>query len=330
MLAISDPPVQKHSHLRPLDVRRDLLSVANLIELCFASTMDPDGKEYLRQLRRLAQDEHLVRWASPEITERIPMPVSGYVWEEEGRIVGNLSLIPLQKQGERTFMIANVAVHPDFRRRGIARALTQQALEHSQRRGARSAWLQVRKDNPGAHDLYESLGFQDRSARTTWLSSPGYAKAPTEPQVTVDGRRRSDWPQHLAWLMETYPADVRWNLPLDIGRMKPDLLNSIAHFLLNDQVRHWVARQSGQLIGVLSWEASPAYSDSLWLATTPENEDQAIRAILPRARAELPYRRSLSLNYPFDRGVSAFSAAGFYPHQTLIWMEAELSVTRLA
>ncbi len=50
-------------HLRPLDVQRDLLAVADLIELCFASTMDADGEQYLRQMRRAARDINFFHWA---------------------------------------------------------------------------------------------------------------------------------------------------------------------------------------------------------------------------------------------------------------------------
>lgn len=59
----------------------------------------------------------------------IPAKNSGFVWEENGQIIGNLSLIPSTKGGRRVVVIANVAVHPDHRRRGIAHELTQRALQ---------------------------------------------------------------------------------------------------------------------------------------------------------------------------------------------------------
>jgi hypothetical protein len=61
--------------------------------------------------------------------------------------------------------------------------------------------------------------------------------------------------------------------------------------------------------------------DHLWLATTPQQEDAAIRALLPYIRRHLPERRGLDLNYPAKRGGQAFSDAGFQARQTLIWME---------
>ena len=73
---------------------------------------------------RAARNARYLTWA---MHTKIQMPVSGYVWEDSGRITGNVSLMPVNKDGSRAFMIANVAVHPDYRRLGIGRVLTEQA-----------------------------------------------------------------------------------------------------------------------------------------------------------------------------------------------------------
>ena len=109
-------------HLRRLDMRRDLVKVADLVELCFYDTLDPEGRQYLNEMRRAAQNTSLLGWASGLIDEA-PMPPSGYVWEEDGRLVGNLSLIPITWQGKKGYMIANVATHPDFRGRHLIQAI---------------------------------------------------------------------------------------------------------------------------------------------------------------------------------------------------------------
>ena len=64
--------------------------------------------------------------------ESASMPLTGYVWVEGERIVGNVSLIVFHHQRHKLNMVANVAVHPDFRHRGIARALTERADEKAQ------------------------------------------------------------------------------------------------------------------------------------------------------------------------------------------------------
>src|SRR5712691_4741430 len=57
-------------------------------------------------------------------------------------------------EGERE--ILNVAVHPDFRRLGIASTL----LRHEMARSPGSIFLEVRESNAGARRLYERLGFE--------------------------------------------------------------------------------------------------------------------------------------------------------------------------
>ncbi len=151
-----------HSHIRKVNVRQDLLAVADLIEVCFSSTLDEDGRDYLRHLRWAARDFNYLSWLQGA-AERIAAPLYGFVWEENGRIVGNLSLIPFVRRGHFVYLIANVAVHPDYRRNGIAHQLTQTALDYVRRRGVSSVWLQVRDDNPVAYHLYLSLGFIERS-----------------------------------------------------------------------------------------------------------------------------------------------------------------------
>ena len=106
---------KEHPHVRPLNVIRDLSVVADLIELCFAPTMDNEGQRYLSDMRRASRDDGFLNWAS-RVTETTSLPLTGYVWEQNGRIIGNASLIPFRDKGKRVYLIANVAVHPDHRR----------------------------------------------------------------------------------------------------------------------------------------------------------------------------------------------------------------------
>lgn len=55
--------------------------------------------------------------------------------------------------------IATIAVHPDFRQRGIAQRLLAQGLLAVYERGARLAYLEVRRSNLAAQHLYEKFGF---------------------------------------------------------------------------------------------------------------------------------------------------------------------------
>ena len=312
-------------HMRAVDLRRDLDAVADLIDTCFSTTLDKDGRDYVRYIRRMANYARFLG-QNERMPDRYAVPLNGWVWEQDGRIVGNLTLIPHRKQGKHVMLIANVAVLPEYRRKGIGRALTEQGIASARVQGFDEVWLQVRDDNPAAEHLYRQLGFVERSRRTTWLAEPGKALSHLQvPDVRVTNRRNEDWLPQQEWLEATYPADVAWNLGFDAERLKPGLVPTIKAILGDLPFRSWSARWEHRLLGVASWEPSTSPTDPVWLAAPPESEDAAIRALLPEVVYALRRRRKpLTVNYPAGRAVEAFQATGWRWHNTLIWMEIRL------
>ncbi|MBN2085971.1 MAG: GNAT family N-acetyltransferase [Anaerolineales bacterium] len=57
--------------------------------------------------------------------------------------------------------ITRIAVHPDFQRKGIARALLLRALEYGRLRGAIRITVNTQHDNSRSRRLYRSLGFSE-------------------------------------------------------------------------------------------------------------------------------------------------------------------------
>jgi ribosomal protein S18 acetylase RimI-like enzyme len=317
--------------LRPLEVRRDLGRVADLVEYCFADTLDVDGRRYIQQMRSVAQNPTALSWVNT-LSERVNLPMSGFVWEEDGKIVGNLTLIPYHVRGVRYYLIANVAVHPDYRRRGIAFRLTKRALEQARQQNIPASWLHVREENDGAVQLYRSLGFRERARRTTWMSNnradlsqpEGEARpADLDGRIKVGSRRSEDWLPQKTWLQQLYPAELNWHLPFKPAALKPGLAGFLYRSFNTIDIHQWSAWEAEKLLGVLAWHSSQAYADSLWLATYQEAEDTAAAALLRYARQRLSPRRPLTLDYPAGRAVQAIQDAGFYHHQTLIWMSIE-------
>jgi GNAT superfamily N-acetyltransferase len=310
-----------HPHLRLLDPRRDLDAAADLIDLCFGSQIDYDGREYLRIVRNAHRDPLMVRWVRG-CNETVSSPMFGYVWEENGLVVGNISLIPFFTSQGCYYLIANVAVHPNYRRRGIARQLTQTGIRHIHEHGVDAAWLQVRTDAPGAHELYLSLGFKERARRNTWSSVilPDAAPQPTAGMLKITQRRRADWPQQEAWLRQTYPPEFTWNQPVPFDRLRPSLLGWLAGLFEERPLANWAARQDGRLLGLLSWEMG-RHSDQLYLAVGETERAQAIRALLNAAHRRLNPLRPLTLNFPAGESETSFYESGFTLEHTLVWME---------
>ena len=66
----------------------------------------------------------------------------------------------------------NVAVHPDFRRKGIAESLVNALVEQLKANGSRCLTLEVRASNMPAIALYEKLGFSEIGRRKNYYRNP--------------------------------------------------------------------------------------------------------------------------------------------------------------
>ncbi|HEY8417705.1 MAG TPA: ribosomal protein S18-alanine N-acetyltransferase [Limnochordales bacterium] len=76
-------------------------------------------------------------------------------------VVGYIGLWLIAGEGH----ITNVAVHPDYRQRGIGRRLLEAAAELCRARSARRMTLEVRVSNLVAQRLYRDMGFVSAGIR---------------------------------------------------------------------------------------------------------------------------------------------------------------------
>ena len=323
MAAITVPILAEIPQLRPLNILRDLPGVADLIEKCFSSTMDDEGRSYIQQMRRAGRDSSFLRWATTAV-ETASMPLSGYVWEENGEIIGNVSLIPHRHKHKKIFLIANVAVRPECRRRGIGRSLTIAAMHHASQHRASETWLHVRDDNPGAIALYANLGFQELARRTMWQAKSDRNINTDEHGFTITRRSAHDWPNQEAWLTRIYPDLMTWYQPMPWNSLRPGLIQVLYRFVMDYNVRHWVARVDGMPSAIVSWQALVGHNDRLWAAVPPDGSEQALRALLLHARRELSWRQALTLDFPAGQYNTSIEEAGFHIHRTLLWMKLQV------
>jgi ribosomal protein S18 acetylase RimI-like enzyme len=321
MSSITIPVKTKdHPHLRPLNVLRDLSAVADLIELCFSPTMDNDGQRYLSDMRRASRDDSFLRWAS-RVSETASMPLMGYVWEQDGRIVGNASLIPFRDRGKRVYLIANVATHPEYRRRGIGRALTERVMKQARDKNAASIWLHVRDDNPGAIELYQELGFQEIARRTTWQASPDHRLSYPDTTSRIVPRHPHFWPLQQDWLRRLYPGELRWYQSWNTNALRPGLGGWLYLLFIDFNVKQWAAVHNDQLLATLTWMPQGGRSESLFAATgSAGTNSDALTSLLIHARRTITYPPYLTLDYPADEMADSIRAAGFKPRRTLLWM----------
>ena len=86
----------------------------------------------------------------------------------DGRVAAYVGVISVAPEGE----ITNVATHPDFRRRGLASALLEALKREAAERGIESIFLEVRRSNTAARELYQKQGFEVIGERKGFYSNP--------------------------------------------------------------------------------------------------------------------------------------------------------------
>jgi len=212
------------SGVHPVDFKRDLAALADLIEIAFADSMDSSGRAAIREMRMLSKMGAGARLFS-DVNDFLSGITPGYVWFEDGRLVGNVSVYPanLHRDFPPTWIIANVATHPGYRGRGIARQLMRTALDaiadqgrRTRRSGGRAAAiLQVEHNNYPAKALYESLGFVAEGTFTHWRRPQAARRPqPIENPPHISHPRRGEWREEYALATRARPALTPRQQPL--------------------------------------------------------------------------------------------------------------------
>ncbi|MFZ5591519.1 MAG: ribosomal protein S18-alanine N-acetyltransferase [Bacillota bacterium] len=82
------------------------------------------------------------------------------------RVVGYAGMWVVIDEGH----ITNVAVHPDWRGRGLGRRLLQELIRQAKQKGVLRMTLEVRQSNQVARRLYSTLGFVEGGRRRKYYS----------------------------------------------------------------------------------------------------------------------------------------------------------------
>ncbi|MBR2048488.1 MAG: ribosomal protein S18-alanine N-acetyltransferase [Oscillospiraceae bacterium] len=108
-------------------------------------------------------------WSEKSVASELTNKLSLWlVAEEDGAVVG---YVGSQTVLDETDMM-NVAVHPDHRRRGIARSLVAALVDALKEKGSRCLTLEVRESNESAIALYRELDFRQIGLRKNYYRNP--------------------------------------------------------------------------------------------------------------------------------------------------------------
>ena len=127
------------------------------------------GERHVTQVAELEKLCFHDPWSEKSIAGELNNLLSLWVVAvEDDRVVGYVGSQTVC--GESDMM--NIAVHPDYRRRGIARSLVEYLVRELANRGSECLTLEVRASNASAQALYEMLGFQQVGLRKNYYRNP--------------------------------------------------------------------------------------------------------------------------------------------------------------
>jgi hypothetical protein len=255
--------------------------------------------------------------------------VGGFVWIEGERLLGNATLQRVDFGGTR-WRISNVAVLPEYRGRGIARALMLSSLSEIAHQGGAWAILQVRVDNPPARRLYESLGFTEVCQEGIWklASLPDRLPAPAT-DVPLQPLPPLAWRDRFELARAAQPQLTQWLAPIEASQYQVGLLHGLGEAIGNWTglycVQRWGVHEDGILMGAVETSASlMGDAHRLRLLVRPEAHGllegplvgQGLRALATVTPAPVIAEHSGD----HIKGVAALEAAGFRPRRVLLSM----------
>ncbi len=320
---------------RAVNLQTDLGGIAELIELCFS--VDEAGRATARELRALSQSGALL-----SLLKRLDRVLDGlgqgFVWLEAGKLVANVSIAQADYPRDmgKGYIIANVAVHPDYRRRGFAKALMLKALDHIQQRGATFAILQVEADNFGARDLYQRLGFYEERTFIKWqraASQRAPHKLEEMPFITL--RQGSEWRAEYELARVVRPnrrGGMGWLRPTHPSLFRPSLLRFLGMLASGQGVERWIVRGADErsILGVLYSQTQFGGTVRLELMVHPNMQGKLEKPLLNYVLRRFDgQHRVLYFEHPADDALTNAIAEeyGFTRRHTLVHMRRDLNQT---
>lgn len=124
----------------------DVAAIAELEKLCFS---DP--------------------WSADSIASELVNPLSYWlVAEVDGQVAGYVGSQSVLDAAD----MMNIAVSPEYRRRGVAKALVNELIAYLSKNDVIALLLEVRVSNEPAITLYEKMGFQQVGRRPNYYRNP--------------------------------------------------------------------------------------------------------------------------------------------------------------
>ncbi|GJM41710.1 MAG: hypothetical protein DHS20C20_19920 [Ardenticatenaceae bacterium] len=327
MIVTAPSQDQSQNGLRPINLNSDIPGILRLLESVFGAALRAEGRPMISS-NDLAAQSPAILWRLSPAAAKLAL---GFVWEADGRIVGNVTV--LTTENRRRYLVVNVAVHPDYRRQGIARHMMKQVETLVRQRKGNQILLQVVKQNSAAIELYKTLEYSIIGSMTQWSTSVSRLR---RLELSLDQAgppireiRRQEWREAYALDCQSLHKDLHWPEQLKPDEYKTGFLISIGNFLNGRQSETWVTKNAqNKLVGLARISSEWGRSHELTLRVLPSWKNQMERPLLAKLirRLQSMSRRSVQIEHPDDDELvnALLQEANFQPRRTLTHMRLDL------
>jgi ribosomal protein S18 acetylase RimI-like enzyme len=310
------------------------------MEEAFAGSLTQQSREALREMKTMSYFGPFL-WLLDRTSPQFHETFQGFVWVEEGRVVGNINVGRTAPYSLR-WLISNVAVRPDHQGRGIAHHLVQAAIDLAREHGGEWVVLQVHTDNARACKLYQGLGFEQITAVTELYLERArpVAFTPVKGPSTSSGqgfvlRRRnySEWRKEYKLALAATSKEAQWLNPLRAPDFMVGLDQRLSKWLSNliaGRKEHRLAvEESGRFIATLTVQASRWRGEhSLELIVHPDYRGQLEEMLVAKALSILAGypKRGVAVSHPAEHqeAIEILKLHGFIEKRTLAQMRLDL------
>jgi ribosomal protein S18 acetylase RimI-like enzyme len=330
MIAQATHQRKAFSGLRPADPSRDMGQVAALMEEAFAGSLTRQSREALRELKIMGRFGPFLRLLG-RTSSGFHESFRGFVWVEEGRVVGNVNVGRVSPYSRR-WLVSNVAVRSDYQGRGIAHHLVEAAIDLAREHGGEWALLQVHTDNVPACKLYQHLGFEQITA-VTELHLESMRPVVLTKDRTLRRRRYSEWQKEYELALVVTSKGTQWLNPVRVHDFMVGLDRRLSKWLSNLIARRkehrLVVEKGDRFIATITVLASRWRGEhSLELMVHPDHRGQLEEMLVMEALDILGRypARGVAVSHPAEHqeAIEALKLHGFVEKRTLSQMRLAL------
>ncbi len=132
-------------------------------------TIEKMKSEYIDDVFEIDRLSVPIPWSKKSIEEEMNNMLAKFiVAKEDNKVVGFAMCWFIMDECH----IGNLAIHPDYRNKGIASSLLDDLLKDCKEHGTTYLLLEVRASNVPAQNLYKKLGFEEVVTRKKYYKNP--------------------------------------------------------------------------------------------------------------------------------------------------------------